>query len=434
MKLPHLERRPELDGLRGLFLVWMTLTHLPTRFSDFVNQPIGFVSAAEGFVFMSALLVGRIYMRDVLQDASGVRAKLWKRSLKIYAYHLAMLAILFTVAAAFAVHTHKAAITNLLNFYLAHPMVAIVGSVLLIYCPPLLDILPMYVTFLFFTPMLLSAAVRYGWKKILFASAVVWLLAQFGLRDVVHAWIIHITHLRIPLQETGAFNLFAWQGVWILGLWIGASSALGATPLRKIPSWAVAVSLASCLFFIGIRHGWLGPHLTQQALGIELDKWQLGPLRVINLFTFTIVFYWLRRYVLRFVSMEPFLTLGKASLRVFCAHIFFVFVGLALLYQDVGDDTGGPLQQLHGFTAIALLLVTFAALILVATNEVRKKRADRAKRRQQELQSSQSATLAPSIDDSQSVEAPHSIGKPLQFAACQPTDLAVPPALENSAS
>ena len=29
MHLPKLERRPELDALRGLFLVWMTLTHLP---------------------------------------------------------------------------------------------------------------------------------------------------------------------------------------------------------------------------------------------------------------------------------------------------------------------------------------------------------------------------------------------------------------------
>jgi len=51
MHLPKPQRRPELDALRGLFLVWMTLTHLPTRFSDFVNQPIGFVSSAEGFVF-----------------------------------------------------------------------------------------------------------------------------------------------------------------------------------------------------------------------------------------------------------------------------------------------------------------------------------------------------------------------------------------------
>jgi hypothetical protein len=391
MKLPRLERRPELDALRGLFLVWMTLTHLPTRFSDFTNQPIGFVSAAEGFVFVSALLVGRIYMRDSLKNAPGVRVTLWKRSLQIYAYHLLMLTFLFTVAAAFAVHTHKAALNHLLNFYLAHPVVAIVGSVLLLYCPPLLDILPMYVTFIFFSPLLLGVAARYGWRKILVASALIWLLAQFGLRDVVHNWIVAITHLQIPLQETGAFNLFAWQAVWVVGLWLGASSALGDTPLSKIPGWAIAVSGVACLFFIGIRHGWLGPHLTQAALGIQLDKWQLGWLRVINLVTFTLVVYWMRPVLIRLISIEPFLTLGKASLRVFCAHIFFVFVGLALLYQDVGDDVDGQIEQLHGFTAIALLVVTFTALILVAVNEVRKRRADKRKRE------TEAATVEPSV-------------------------------------
>ena len=82
----------------------------------------------------------------------------------------------------------------------------------------------MYVTFLFFTPAVLSAAVRWGWKWILAASALVWLLAQYGLRDLVHNWVVHLTHLNIPLQETGAFNLFAWQLVWIVGLWIGARS------------------------------------------------------------------------------------------------------------------------------------------------------------------------------------------------------------------
>ena len=80
--LHKLERRPELDALRGLFLVWMTLTHLPTRFSDFVNQPVGFVSSAEGFVFISALLVGRLYIRELVQDPSNVRIRLWKRSLQ----------------------------------------------------------------------------------------------------------------------------------------------------------------------------------------------------------------------------------------------------------------------------------------------------------------------------------------------------------------
>jgi hypothetical protein len=381
MKLPHLERRPELDALRGLFLVWMTLTHLPTRFSDFTNSPIGFVSAAEGFVFISALLVGRIYMRDTLKDAPGVRVKLWKRSLKIYMYHLLMLILVFTVAAGFAIHTHKAALNNLLNFYLAHPVVAVVGSVFLIYCPPLLDILPMYVLFLFFSPLALSISARFGWWKIVGASAAIWVMAQFGLRDVVHNWIVHLTHLNIPLQETGAFNLFAWQAVWLVGLCVGAKSALGENPLNNTPRWIISISIVACLFFIGIRHGWLGEHLTQQALGIQLDKWQLGPLRVINLITFTVVVYWMRPVLVRLISIEPFLTLGKASLRVFCAHLFFVFVGLSLLYQDVGDDTSGPAEQLHGLTAIVLVAVTFTSLFLVAANEVRKKRAERAKQK-----------------------------------------------------
>jgi hypothetical protein len=378
MKLPRLERRPELDALRGLFLVWMTLTHLPTRFSDFVNSPIGFVSSAEGFVFISALLVGRLYFRQLLVDAAGVRVRLWKRSLQIYGYHLLMLGLAFTVAAAFAVHTHKAAISNLLDFYLAHPFVAIIGSVLLLYCPPLLDILPMYVTFLFFTPLLLSAAVRFGWKKILLLSGCVWLLAQFGLRDLVHNWIVHLTHLQIPLQESGAFNLFAWQAIWTVGLWMGARSATQASILGKLPRWAVALSCAACLFFISVRWGWLGPHLTQQALGIQLDKWQIGWLRVINLVTFSIVLYWLRKYLLRWVAIEPFLTLGKASLQVFCTHVFFVFFGLTLLVRDVGDDVGAPSEQLHGLPAIALLVVTFTGLILVAVRQVRLRRARRA--------------------------------------------------------
>jgi hypothetical protein len=378
LQLPHLERRPELDALRGLFLVWMTLTHMPTRFSDLVNQPIGFVSSAEGFVFISALLVGRLYIRESIQDPQSMWAKLWKRSLKIYGYHLLMLTLAFTVAAAYAVHMHRTAITNLLDFYLAHPFVAIVGSVLLLYCPPLLDILPMYVTFLFFTPVVLTASLKVGWKRILAASGFVWLLAQFGLRDVVHNWIVYITHLHIPLQESGAFNLFAWQAVWTVGLWVGAKSAMHERVLERVPGWVAAAACATCVFFIGIRHGWLGPHLTEPALGLKLDKWNIGALRVINLVAFSIVVYWLRKYLLKIVAIEPFLTLGKASLRVFCTHIVFVFVGLSLLYGDVEYTNGVP--QLHGVAAIALLAVTFTVLIIVAANEVRKKRAEKARR------------------------------------------------------
>ncbi len=134
------------------------------------------------------------------------------------------------------------------------------------------------------------------------------------------------------------------------------------------------------MFFIAIRFNWLGPHLTQQALGLKLDKWQIGPLRVINLVAFTTVVYWARKYLAKLVSIEPFLTLGKASLKVFCAHLFFVFAGLALLYGDINQN---GLDQLHGLPAIALLAITFTALIIVAANEVKKKHAERDRKKRE---------------------------------------------------
>ena len=54
-------RRWELDALRGLMLVLMTLTHLPTRVADPLGQPLGHVSAAEGFVMLSGYMAGMVY-------------------------------------------------------------------------------------------------------------------------------------------------------------------------------------------------------------------------------------------------------------------------------------------------------------------------------------------------------------------------------------
>jgi len=363
LKLGRVQRRPELDALRGLFLVWMTLTHLPTRLSDLVNQPLGFISSAEGFVFLSALLIARLYIRQAVEEGAALRTRLWKRALRIYGYHVLMLSVAFTLAAAFAATTHRAALFNLLNFYLAHPLPAIIGSLLLIYCPPLLDILPMYVTFLLITPPILAIAARRGWNWILIGSSSLWLLAQFGLRTWTHNQVVRATGLRIPVQETGAFNLFAWQLLWVLGMWIGAKSAEDDLPFKKLPGFVYPVSVAVCCFFIGVRHNWLGTHLTQQALGLQLDKWQLGPLRMVNLAAFACTIYWLRKFVTRLVLVEPFVTLGKASLEVFCAHVVFVFVGLALL--------SGQMSQLHGIYAAALVAITFAGLILIALREVR---------------------------------------------------------------
>ncbi len=342
---------------------------MPTRASEWVNQPFGFLSSAEGFVFLSALLVARIYSREAEENESGLKTKLWKRAAKIYSIHVAMLALLFTVIAALAAHMHREALANLLNFYHQHPVTAVLGSLLLLYCPPLLDILPMYVLFLAGTPLVLTWATRRGWRVPGAASFLLWAGAQLGLRDWLHDGVVRLTHLRVPVQEGGAFNLLAWQGVWMAGLWLGSRSAEGTNPLRRVHGPVAGAALVVCLFFLGVRHNWLGPRLTQDTLAFQLDKWHIGPLRVLNLVAFAVLFYWLRRFVFLLVQFEPFLTLGKASLEVFCAHIVFVFLALALLYNDV--------SELHGAVAIVVLAGTFAALFGMARWVVQQRRAAR---------------------------------------------------------
>src|SRR5271170_8031360 len=162
-------RRLELDAARGLMLVWIALTHLPTAASAHVNQPFGFVSAAEGFIFLSALFTGRIYYRMAQHDGyRPMTLKLWSRTLRLYGYHALLLAFAFLVAVPIASRGNRPGLHNLLNFYfIAGPKQAVTEAALLIYRPPLLDILPLYIIFLAMSSVLILLARRFGWKPIL---------------------------------------------------------------------------------------------------------------------------------------------------------------------------------------------------------------------------------------------------------------------------
>jgi len=225
-----MQRRLEIDAARGLMLVWMTLTHLPTVLTPWVNQPFGFFSASEGFIFLSALFTGRIYYR--LMDRDGpwaMQRKLTLRTLRLYGYHLLLLLFLFVVAARIAMSGRAPALYNLLHFYFSAGQAhAIIASMLLIYRPPLLDIIPLYVIFLFLSPfiLLLTCRARIGWKYVLGGSFALWLAAQFGLRQALYAFFARHFDVRIPLNEMGAFDLWAWQLMWVLGMWCAGPATI----------------------------------------------------------------------------------------------------------------------------------------------------------------------------------------------------------------
>jgi hypothetical protein len=203
-----------------LMLMGIVLTHLPTRVSHYANQMLGFISWAEGFVLISALLAGRVYGALFRQwPLRTLVKKLWFRSAKLYGYHMALLGVAFTVIASIAVRTQEPALQGLLDFYLAHRALAAVSAALLLYCPALLDILPMYIVFLLLTPILLAIGRRWGWKYVLAPSALLWFVTQFGLRGFLYAFLVRHSGFPIPEQNLGAFNLAAWQFLWAFGLW-----------------------------------------------------------------------------------------------------------------------------------------------------------------------------------------------------------------------
>jgi hypothetical protein len=348
-------RRLELDAARGLMLVWITLTHLPTRVSAYVYQPFGFVSAAEGFIFLSALFTGLIYFRVAQKDGYGtMHRKLRQRAWKLYGYHFLLLAITFLVVAKVAASGDRPGLQNLLDFYFAAgPRRALIDAALLIYRPPLLDILPMYIMFLVFTPFLLSAGRRLGWNLILGGSFSLWLLAQFGLRQAVYSFSSQFFGLRIPANEMGSFDLWAWQCVWVFGLWCGVRWAQGDLPLetwaRKVtaPAAIVFVALLVMRYTVASRVGNFEP---------LFDKWHLGVIRPLN---FVAVAALLIRFqaLVKPLAIRPLVMMGQASLQVFCVHLLFCFGGLAVM------GNGSVLGVVPG---AALVIISLSALLLTA--------------------------------------------------------------------
>jgi hypothetical protein len=333
-----MKRYWEIDALRGLMLVLMTVTHLPTRVTDPLGQPFGFVSAAEGFVLLSAFVAGLVYSRiGHVRGVEPMRQAFWRRVLKVYLCQAAILLFLFTVITALGLHIDQPAVKNLVSYYLAEPVKGFVFGLLLIYEPALLDILPMYIFFMLLSPWVLAFAMRHGWTAVMVVSVVIWSLAQFGVSEWIYGLAVHWLGLPVPFHEMGAFNSYAWQFLWFAGLCMGASRNMpDARPLH-FPSWIWAPALAIALYGFWWRHHGINgqaPFGGDVELNLLFDKWQLGPLRLVNLLALGVLAVRFGPGLVRRIPRLHWLeAMGSASLPVFCAHLVAVLLVLAF-YGD----------------------------------------------------------------------------------------------------
>jgi hypothetical protein len=331
-----MQRWWEIDALRGLMLILMTLMHLPTRFSGPFGQPLGFVSAAEGFVFLSAFMAGYIFTKRAARDGiPAMRTAFLKRALKIYCCHVVMLLFLFTIIAAIGITANQPAIKNLIAFYLHEPITALWASLVLLYNPPLLDILPLYVVLMLVSPWVLMIGLRLSWTPILSFSLLLWVCAQFGLEKEIYQAISTYGGLKVPFSETGAFDALAWQLMWMIGLSAGSLAFSRPISLIKLPRFLVGAAILIALTcFIWRQAGGQAPFGANATLNALFNKWHLGPLRIVNflaLLLLTIRFGPLVSHRLRFRFLE---VLGAASLPVFCVHLAVVLLALAAVGAD----------------------------------------------------------------------------------------------------
>ena len=360
-------RNDGLDALRGLFLVLMTLTHLPTGLSSELGQPFGQISAAEGFVMLSAFLAGQVYLRRGMRQGFGaMRKALWSRAATVYRHHLALFGFGITMVLLIGILNEQDAITNLFTQYMASPIKTAAAGLLLIYQPALFDILPMYVMFLLLTPWVLEHARRHGWTVPLMASVVIWTAAMLGLRASFHQGLMAITGLSLPMAATGSFNPFAWQLIWVIGLWLGTARLQGVeSPLRASPRVLALLAVLVATFLLWRHTGGQTP-FGVDASGAPvnanrlIDKWDLGPLRLVNVFAWAVLIAAAGPSIVRRVPLGFLTRLGRSSLPVFSAHLVCCLLALAWF----GEPGASP-SSLVDMTLILGSLVVMQATAII---------------------------------------------------------------------
>jgi hypothetical protein len=355
----------ELDALRGLMLVLMLSTHLPTNFGIPTSQPLGFVSAAEGFVMLSAYMAGLVYTQRYLRHGmQAMQRAFLKRALVVYGCQAASLLFLFTVIAGLGLTLPQPAVQKLIWFYLQQPVTAFLSSLGLVYNPPLLDILPVYVLFMLASPWVLTYAMRNGWRAILILSAVLWLATQFELSRFLYDGVVTLTGLPVPFSETGAFETFGWQFLWIFGLWLGSTHARVPPEQRRTipPAVVFGAAVVAGTFFI-----WR--HIAGNPLNFLFDKWHLGILRLVNFMSLVVLVIhfsgWLKAHLPRMRWLE---TMGRASLSVFCAHLVIVLMVLCVIGEPSPDR---PLWR-DLFLFAGSIFALYVVARLVSDNKTRR--------------------------------------------------------------
>ena len=358
--LQPIERDIRLDLFRGIGLWMIFLDHVPHDVVSWLTlRNYGFSDAAEFFVFISGYLVGFIYAPVVRAGLFLAAAKrLIRRALQMYVAHI-MLFLLFTAQIARTARRFDNAMYedefNVFNF-LQHPDVLIGQALTLRYKPVNLDVLPLYITLIAASPLILWCLVRRP-NLTLAASVVLYALSRW------FDWNI----ASYPPGTTWYFNPFCWQLLFVFAAWCGSGGF--ARIARFVWSGAVMwLALAWLVFAFLIVMTWHLPTLAALVpkwmikVIYPIDKTDLDLFRLTHFFALAI---WVSYFVPRdWAPLKarwtfPMRLCGRHSLPIFCLGVFLSFSAHWILMQY----TRGVWEQLAVSIAGILIMIGAAWLL-----------------------------------------------------------------------
>nr|WP_268821543.1 OpgC domain-containing protein [Octadecabacter dasysiphoniae] len=241
------------DGIRGFFLISMTMGHLsfvaPSMIGRNLHHTSGFIDAAQGFVAFSGLIIGLVYGKRLLSRGEAeMRRAMTGRVLMLLRWSIALcVAFVITIP---LLPNLPAFLTSPLG---EAPILA--GVLAIAQLTPIwgIDILALYIVFMLLTPAVLIALHKGRWRAVALCSFGFWVLAQTGLSTV---WM-QMASTFIGLDEfslqLGAYlNRLGWQVLYFGGLAVGFYMAQDRLDVSFMRTRAALHLLWPSLALIGV--------------------------------------------------------------------------------------------------------------------------------------------------------------------------------------
>ena len=356
-----MKRIVQLDFFRGLFLMVMTANHFMSdnniilRFS---REFIGWITAAEGFVFLSGFTTGLVYSNIYKKKGeTALQVLAFRRTKTLYKYHLLMAgAILAAIYGLGYMHTYWA---DRLAVFGAHPGRVVGLMPAFLFLPPLFDILPLYTLFFLFVPVFVRSFFAQKQRAALALSLLVYFFGFFAFEPYFFATSFKKNYMPFLL------NPFTWQLLFFVGLYTGYLFYNGKLHgIKKQKNLFAVCLLLSGVFFIAKN--------LRLTAGLDVDYWlnkdNMGPLRLLNIAVLTFAMTFVVARFKKWFTFRPLCYLGKYSLEVFCFHIL-LFYPLRPLREPLNNLLTLPIHETFRIypyeTAIMLLVV--GALFLAPT-------------------------------------------------------------------